>query len=97
MSIPKKGSRTVDVGNKTYNYLIRTNSGELFLTIQESVKNPGRPVQIPLNNIYITVPGTFGVGPGDVRKIIQTLITDGWDPSSKKHNYVTHRMFDITR
>lgn len=97
MAIPKKGSRTVDVGNKTYRYLIRTNSGERYLTIQEDVKDPGRPVQIPLNNLYITGNGNFGVGPGDVRKLIETLITDGWKPSSKEHHYVIHRMFEITR
>jgi hypothetical protein len=90
MSFPKKRTRTVDVDNKTYRYLI---SG-LFLFIQEDCKNPGRLLSVNMDNVFPASGTNGGLGPGDVRKIILLSIANGWSPSEKGAPFISKVTFN---
>jgi hypothetical protein len=84
MTIPHKGSRTVDVDGKPFRFLVKekTVSGafdnvkELSVTVQEEAERPGRPMQF-------TWPHGHAVTPEDVRTAVRGGIGAGWDPASK--------------
>ena len=102
MSIPKKKSRVVSVSDKEYRYVIKTSRIILdkvpTLIVQENCDNPGQPFMLPLERVYIHHNSTnFGIGPGDIVKIIQEVIKAGWDPSKKGAAFVPRNQIEITR
>lgn len=110
MSLPKKKSRTVSVGDKEYRYLIKPMKGfyngsleekELTLVVQEDCKNPGNPLIVSLSNIKISpwsiIGEKGGIGPGDVRKIVQKATDMGWVPSKKGPGFMPKGAIEIVR
>lgn len=83
MSLPKKNTRTVSVDDKEYRFIIKTNHQEPMLIVQEDCKEPGAPMSIKLDHVSILGGRNFGIGPGDVKQIIQKVIIAGWEPSKK--------------
>ena len=81
MSIPKKGSRVLDVDGRSFRYLVKSARGtdhrDLTVTVQEDVEAPGRCLQFRW-------PEGHSIFPNDVRETVRdALRTRAWDPSSK--------------
>lgn len=80
MTIPHKGSRTVDVDGKAFRFLVKekgfAEDKELSVTIQEESEKPGRPLQF-------TWPYGHAVTPEDVRVAVRDAMKAGWDPASR--------------
>ena len=89
MSLPKKGSRVLAIGDKHYRYVIKPMTGknpeekELTLIIQSAEDEPGNPVIIPLTNVEIIGGTNNGIGPRDVVQLILHAVANGWDPAKK--------------
>jgi hypothetical protein len=97
MSLPKKKSRTVDVGKITYRYLIKTMRNVTTLIVQDDCDSPGNPLLINMDMIAINGGKNYGIGPGDVRKIVQKATEMGWVPSKKGPGYIPKDIIEITR
>jgi hypothetical protein len=83
MTIPHKGSRTVDVDGRVFRFLVKEKNiadhrdqWELSVTIQEDVERPGRPLQF-------TWPYGHAVTPEDVRAAVRDGMKAGWAPGSR--------------
>lgn len=84
MTMPKKGSRTVDVDGKPFRFMSREKTvyapgedqKELTVTVQEDVEKPGRLLQFKW-------PGGHAMTPDDVRNAVRDGVKAGWDPASK--------------
>jgi hypothetical protein len=103
MSLPKKNSRAIKIGDKGYRYLIksgRTSDGEptANLFVQEDCDKPGNPLSVSLFNIMINdMSSNLGIGPGDVVQIIQRSIDNGWNPSKKGPAFVLNKPIEVVR
>jgi hypothetical protein len=83
MGIPRKGSRKVEVGGKTYLYLIKETNiedhhdqWELTVTVQEDAPKPGRVLQFKEDY-------GFPVTKGRVAEVIEHALKKGWKPSER--------------
>lgn len=83
MSIPRKGSKSIQVDNKSYIYLVKQinlpdhkDQKASRLVIQEDVQNPGRVLRASFfYGVQIT--------PTLVKDLIQEGIKLGWNPSDR--------------
>lgn len=84
MTIPKKGSRVLDVDGRSFRYLVKSShvadhrdQRELTVTVQENTEAPGRCLQFRW-------PSGHELFPNDVRETVRdALRTRAWDPSSR--------------
>jgi hypothetical protein len=75
MSLPKQGTRTVEVAAQTFRWAVGSEDG-LPVLVTELAENPGQYVLVNLPNSAYTVTPAF------VRKSIQTALEQGWTPAA---------------
>ncbi|MCR9172693.1 MAG: hypothetical protein NXI10_09390 [bacterium] len=93
MSLPKKGSRIIEIETGTYRWLIRKKPtydqglGWATMTVAiESVKEDEKSVLLVNTGIYHpdnwVKPNQTAVTPSVIRKMILAAINDGWEPGA---------------
>jgi hypothetical protein len=77
MTIPRKGSRTLDIDGRKFRFMVKpVRDEDLSVTVQEDVEQPGRVMQFHW-------PEGHSVYPSDVAETVRDALKNGWDPSAK--------------
>lgn len=103
MSLPKKGSRTIEIESGNYRWLIRKKPtyhqglGWSTMTVAiESTEESSKGVLLVDTRIFRpdnwVKPNQTAVTPGVIRKMIIGAIEDGWDPKSNETYRFEYRL-----
>ena len=76
MTIPRKGSRPIEIDGRQFRFMVKPHHEELTVTIQEDQVAPGRVLQFRW-------PQGCSVLPQDIREAIVDGMRAGWDPSAR--------------
>jgi hypothetical protein len=76
MTIPRKGSRPIDIDGRMFRFMVKPIREELSVTVQEAAEQPGRVLQFQW-------PEGHSVYPSDVAETVRDALKAGWDPSAR--------------
>ncbi|WP_444905024.1 hypothetical protein ACJJIU_10020 [Microbulbifer sp. CnH-101-E] len=104
MSIPKKGSRKIEVEGKAFRWTIRkkptysqaTSPDHGLKAAVEKYENPASILninfQVPRNDSWESL-GKVEIGPRHIAQCIKEALSSGWDPDAKAVNHeVNHHI-----
>lgn len=87
MAMPKKGSRSLVVGDMTFRYRIRGTSGKEVSLAVEASEDPGAVLSVkvafrdPWLHLQEGGPSDQPLRPDAVRKVVEKALELGWDPA----------------
>jgi hypothetical protein len=99
MALPKKGSRTIRVGDSDYRWMASGNDGWIDLYIEaEGLK--GQPLKVKFDYHHIKIEKTDGISlkqqfvvtPDIVRQTIELGKKEGWEPQKKGKPFDLHHI-----
>lgn len=77
MTLPKKGSRTIEIEAVTYRWAVRDN-GDHRSVVAEHVDEPGQALHVAISRF--DHPGNVAITPKVVERLVREAIKCGWHP-----------------
>ena len=101
MSLPKKGSRIIKVGNIDYRWMASGNDGWIDLYIESEAAN-GQPLKVKFEYYHkevkkidgVALKQQFIVTPDIVRQTIELGMKEGWEPNKAVKPLDLHHIDD---